>query len=118
MRMLYPLINFKSTFQKKLSLLLYTSIIRPLISYACPVWAAASPTKIKKLQIFEDLPQLKAPWFMRNSQTHNDTGILFINKWIMTQFQNFHANLKNSEGARHYNLGKKTQNRRLRPRLP
>jgi len=36
----------------------------------------------------------------------------------MTQFQNFHANLKNSDGARHYNLGQKTQHRRLRPRLP
>jgi len=62
--MLYPLVNFKSTstLQIKSSFLLYTSIIRPLISYACPVWAAASPTKIKKVtnitkQIFEDLPQ-------------------------------------------------------------
>ena len=121
MRMLYPLINFKSTLQIKSSLLLYTSIIMPLISYACPVWAAASPTKIKKLQILQNKFLricLKAPWLMRNSQTHNDTGIPFINKWIMTQFQNFHANLKNSDGARHYNIGKKTQNRRLRSRLP
>jgi len=121
MRMLYPLVNAQSTLQIKSSLLLYTSIIRPLITYACPVWAAASPTKIKKIQILQNKFLricLKAPWFMRNSQTHNDTGIPFINIWIKTQFQNFHTNLKNSDGACHYNLGKKTLNRRLRPRLP
>lgn len=121
MRMLYPLIHFKSTLQIKSSLLLYTSIIWPLISYACPVWAAASPTKIKKLKILQNKFLricLKTPWFMRNGQIHNDTGIPFINKWITTQFQNFYDNLKNSDGARHYNLGKKTLNRRLQPRLP
>jgi len=31
----------------KCSLLLYTAIIRPLVTYACPVWAAASKEKIK-----------------------------------------------------------------------
>lgn len=83
MRMLYPLINFKSTLHIKSSLLLYTSIIRPLISYACSAWAAASPTKIKKLQILQNKFLeicLKVPWIMRNSQIHNDTGIPFINK--------------------------------------
>jgi hypothetical protein len=51
MRILYSLVNYKSTLQMKSSLLLYTTIIRPLITYACPVWAAASMTKINKLQI-------------------------------------------------------------------
>jgi len=55
---------------------------------------------------------------MRNRQIHNDTGISLINIWIKTQLKNFHTKLKNSDGARHYQLGKKTKNRRLRPRLP
>jgi hypothetical protein len=39
---LYPLINYSSTLQIKCSLLIYTSIIRPLITYTCPVWAVVS----------------------------------------------------------------------------
>ena len=121
MRILYPLVNYRSTLQLKSSLLLYTSIIRPLLTYACPVWAAASTTKIKKIQALQNKFLricLKAPWYMRNRQIHNDTGISQINIWIKTQFKNFHTKLKDSDGARHYQLGKKTQNRRLRPRLP
>jgi len=55
---------------------------------------------------------------MRNKQIHNDTGIPLLKDWIKIQFQNFHANLKTSDGARFYNLENKTKNRRLKPRLP
>jgi hypothetical protein len=82
MRILYPLVNYKSTLQMKSSLLLYATIIKPLITYACPVWAAASMTKINKLQILQNKFLkicLKAPWFMRNRQIHNDMGISLIN---------------------------------------
>jgi hypothetical protein len=54
---------------------------------------------------------------MRNRQIHNDTGIPLISTWIKTQFKNFHANLKESDGGHHYQLGSKAQNRRLQPRL-
>ena len=111
MRILYPLVNYKSTLQMKSSLLLYTAIIRPLITYACPLWSAASITRINKIQILQNKFLricLKAPWFMRNRQIHNDTKIPLINTWIKTQFKNFHAKLKNLDSARHYNKkGKK-----------
>jgi len=55
---------------------------------------------------------------MRNRQIHNDTGIPLISTWIKTQFNNFHAKLKESDGGRHYQLGSKTLNRWLKPRLP
>lgn len=35
---------------------------------------------------------------------------------IKSQFKNFHAKLTDSDGARHYNIGRKTINKRLRPR--
>lgn len=41
-----------------------------LITYACPVWAAASQTKIKKLQTLQNKfmrTALKAPGYMRNT---------------------------------------------------
>lgn len=90
---------------------------------AYPIWAAASPTKTKKVltiqnKFFRIYP--KAHWFMRIRQTHNDTRIcvnICVNIWIKTQLENFHAKLEDSDGARHYQLGRKTRNRRLRPRL-
>jgi hypothetical protein len=78
LRILYPLLNHSSTIQMKCFLLLYTAIIRPLITYACPVWASASKTKIKKLQTLQNKflrVALKTPWFMRKKQLHNDTGL-------------------------------------------
>jgi hypothetical protein len=120
-KILYPLINYNSTLQIKCSLLIYTSIIRPLITYACPIWATASQTKIKKLQTIQNKflrIALKAPWFMRNTQIHNDTGIPYINKWKTEQFKKFHMKLKTKEGALHFKIGQITKNRRLKPRLP
>jgi hypothetical protein len=121
MRLLYPLINYSSTLQIKCSLLIYTSIIRPLITYACPVWAAVSKTKMKKLQTIQNKflrIALKSPWFMRNKQLHNDTGIPYLDKWIQDQFKKFHQQLKSVEGAVHYEIGRQTKNPRLKPRLP
>jgi len=69
----------------KCSLLLYTAIIRLLVTYACSVWAAASKVKIKKLQTLQNKflrIALKAPWFMRNKQQHNDTGLPHLSTWI------------------------------------
>ncbi|VVC38838.1 Hypothetical protein CINCED_3A000701 [Cinara cedri] len=121
LRILYPLLNHSSTIQMKCSLLLYTAIIRPLVTYACPVWASASKTKIKKLQTLQNKflrIALKAPWFMRNKQLHNDTGIPHLSTWITQQFKNFHEKLHKVDGARHYIIGKRSTNLRLKPRLP
>lgn len=52
---------------------------------------------------------------MRNYQTHKDTGVSLINIWIKTQLKNFHDKLKELDRARHYQLGRKAQNKRLRP---
>ncbi|KAL4120993.1 hypothetical protein QTP88_013584 [Uroleucon formosanum] len=55
---------------------------------------------------------------MRNTQLHNDTGIPYINTWIIEQFKKFHTKLKTTESALHFKIGKITKNRRLKPRLP
>jgi len=57
---------------------------------------------------------------MKNRKIHNDIGILPLRDWIKIQFKNFHAKAKlnTSDDTRFYNLGNKTKNRRLKPRLP
>jgi len=122
LKILYPLIKYSATLQIQCSLLIYTLIIRPLITYACPLWAAASQTKITKLQKMQNKflrIALKAPWYMRNTQLHNDcTGIPYLTTWINDQFKRFHSKLNTTEGALHFKIGKRTKNRRLKSRLP
>ena len=121
LKILYPLVNYNSTLRIKCSLLIYTSIIRSLLTYACPIWAAASQTKITKMQTLQNKflrIARKAPWYMRNTQLHNDTGIPYLNTWIIEQFKKFHSKLNTTEGAIHLKIGKRTKNRRLKPRLP
>jgi len=116
LRILYPLLNHSSTIQMKFSLLFYSVIVRPLVT--CPVWAAALKEKITKLQTFQNkflrIALRKAPWFMRNKQLHNDTGLPHLSTGMTQQFKSFHK----VDGARHYNIGKRSTNLRLKPRLP
>jgi hypothetical protein len=98
----------------KCYLLLNTAIIRPLVTYACPVWAAASKLKIKNYKLQNKFLKiaLKAPWFMRNKQLHNDTGLPHLSTWTTQQFKSFHEKLHKVDGARHYNIGKRSTNLR------
>jgi len=76
------------------------------------------PQKLKKIQTLQNKflrISLKASWFMRNQQIHNDTGIPLISIWIKTQFKNFHAKLKELDRLPNR---KQNQNRWLKPRLP
>uniref|UniRef100_A0A2S2QNC0 Uncharacterized protein n=1 Tax=Sipha flava TaxID=143950 RepID=A0A2S2QNC0_9HEMI len=120
MRLLHTLINYSSTLQIKCSLLIYTSIIRPLITYACLVWAAVSQTKMKKLQTIQNKflkIALKSPCVTNSSIFHNDTGIPYLDRWIQDLLKKFHQQLK-SVGVAHYEIGRRTKNPRLKPRLP
>jgi hypothetical protein len=44
----------------------------------------------KKLQTLQNKflkISLMVPWFMRNKQLHNDTGLLYLSAWITQQFK-------------------------------
>lgn len=53
MKIFYPPINYSSTLQIKFSLSMYTPLVRPLITYACSVWAAISSTKMKNYRQYK-----------------------------------------------------------------
>jgi len=55
---------------------------------------------------------------MRNKQLHNDTEIPYLDKGIQDQFKKFHQQLKSVEAAANYEIGRRTKNPRLKPRLP
>lgn len=84
---LYPMLK-----SNKLSLstkrLIYTSIIRPTITYGYSIWGHAAKTNINKIQIMQNKTLriiTGAPWFVRNTQLHADLKIQTIKTWGKTQ---------------------------------
>ncbi|KAJ4427500.1 hypothetical protein ANN_25148 [Periplaneta americana] len=119
---LYPLLNKKSSLKLQNCMLLYRSLLRPLLLYACPVWGGAAISEIKHIQSFQNKVlriSLNSPWFVRNSQLHRETGIDTIKQFIHSQAKKFYDNLENVPGAVHYSLGKKsTFPTRIKSQLP
>lgn len=52
---LYPIFNKNSHFSVKNKLMLFKSVIRPAITYACPVWNYISKSTFDKIQIVQVL---------------------------------------------------------------
>jgi hypothetical protein len=105
--MLYPILNKRSSIQKKYSLLIYNQILRPLLTYACPVWGKYATSYINKIQIFQNKVLriiTNAPWFIRNINLHKDLQTQEIVDHIKTLSENFHSSMLNSSGSLHYNL--------------
>ncbi|KAJ4446030.1 hypothetical protein ANN_12716 [Periplaneta americana] len=85
---LYPLLNKKTSLKLQNCMLLYTSLLRPLLLYACPVWGGAAISEIKYIQSFQNKVlriSLNSPWFVRNSQLHRETGIDTVKQFIHSQ---------------------------------
>ena len=119
---LFPLINRRSTLKTECTLLLYKTIIRPLITYGCTVWGPSiSAGKLKKLQTLQNKIlriSVNAPWFVRNNQLHRELGIDTLSEFFKKTARKFLLNLENVPGAISYNLGQSTIDRRLKAKLP
>ncbi|GFV31706.1 RNA-directed DNA polymerase from mobile element jockey [Trichonephila clavipes] len=72
------LISPKSKLALRQKVLLYKAILRPIMLYDSPIWAAAAVTHLKRLHTFQNI-QLRraanAPWFVRNEVLHKDLNV-------------------------------------------
>ncbi|GFW04404.1 RNA-directed DNA polymerase from mobile element jockey [Trichonephila clavipes] len=65
----------RSPLSLKNKVLLYKQVLRPVLTYAAPVWGAAAPTTIKKVQTMQNKIlriMTNAPWYIRHSVLHHD----------------------------------------------
>lgn len=118
---LYPLINRRSTLKIECALLLYRSLIRPLITYACPVWSATSKTNYRKLQTLQNKTlrmALNAPWYVRNKQIHDELAIMTMHEFIMSTTRKYLQKLDFWTGNQVYQLGRRNIHTRLKRKLP
>jgi hypothetical protein len=82
---------------KKLSLrckkLLYTSILRPMITYACPIWLTATKSQIERVEVFQNKvlrSVTRAPQFVRNSIIRQDLNLETIQDHVSRLAKRFY----------------------------
>lgn len=118
---LYPIINRKSSMKPECTMLIYKSLIRPLMTYACVIWGNTSISHINRIQVLQNKilrMAVDAPWYVRNDQLHFELGILTIKEFIKKLTKKFHLNISNCPSADYYSLGRKGIHTRLRRKLP
>lgn len=91
-RTLYPLINPKSKLSIKNKILIYTAIIRAMLTYANPVWGICAKTHRKKIQVSQNkcLKLIhKLPWRFSTETLHSISKIPLINELIDDHTESF-----------------------------
>ncbi|GBP82284.1 Probable RNA-directed DNA polymerase from transposon BS [Eumeta japonica] len=89
---LYGMIGRKSKMSLRNKRTLYLMCIRPVMTYACPVFAHAAPNIIKKLQKIQNKfcrQATDAHWCVKNSVLHRDLELPTINKFMKDASKRF-----------------------------
>lgn len=98
-RALWPLLNRRSILNHKNKNLLFRCVIRPILSYASPVWYKAAKCHLKKMQIIQNkcLKMINNKHWRYSTQTlHNETGYEMYSDFILRINQNYFTNIRNS----------------------
>lgn len=97
---LNPIIGRSSQLPLITKRLIYLTMIKPILLYACPAWATTKRTNRKKLQTLQNkcLRRMTgAPWFVRNQALHRDLEIDTIDTAILAAAHNHFQAVENSE---------------------
>lgn len=117
--MLHPILYKKSPLKIDCAAIIYKSIIRPILTYACGVWCNASETHLRKLQTFQNKVvrlATNAEWFVRNTQLHHELDIPLMNDFISKLTKNYLIKLKEHHHTE--KLGQRDLHIRLKRKMP
>ena len=112
--------NRRTPLKTDCTLLLYKSLLRPLLTYACPVWFGASSTVKRKLESFQSKVlrmAVDASWFVRNEQLRSELGVDPLEEHLKQLTLRHFSKLPFHPATEDFDLGMATGNRRFRPRL-
>ncbi|GFV05263.1 RNA-directed DNA polymerase from mobile element jockey [Trichonephila clavipes] len=93
-----PLISRNSVLNMYNKLLLYTAVLRPILTYGSPVWGYAADSNIKTLEVAQNSiirNIVRADRYTRNSKIYEDTKILPFKSYIQKLAISFFNNLPN-----------------------
>ncbi|GFY23232.1 RNA-directed DNA polymerase from mobile element jockey [Trichonephila clavipes] len=97
---LYPLICRKSKLNRHNKLLIYTLILKPLLTYASPIWAHAARSNINLIESSQNVilrQILDGHWYMRNADIRSALKIPTIRQTIRKLAVNFFSNVDGHE---------------------
>lgn len=89
---LYHLVGRKSKMSLRNKLTIYKACIRPVMTYASPVFAHAAPSILRKLQTLQNKflrAAADAPWYVRNVNLHRDLRIPTIAEFMKETSKRF-----------------------------
>jgi hypothetical protein len=121
---LYPLLKKNSTVPLQSKITLYRSYIRPILTYACPVFANAAKTHIQKMQVTQNKNLrmvLSAPFRTRINLLHKRTNIPTVKNFITKLTENFYRQSAKSDNGLVKGLGEYSSRlnfSRLKHKLP
>lgn len=99
-RILYPLINRRSSLYIDNKMLLYKSIFRAILTYGAPVWASCAKTHLLKVQRVQN-KCLKIihnlPFFFSTEKLHEAADIELINKFLCKLSNKFRSKCEFSD---------------------
>ncbi|GFX63089.1 probable RNA-directed DNA polymerase from transposon X-element [Trichonephila clavipes] len=93
----YPYFTRNSPLTIKNRLLIYTSILRPVLLYASPVWGHATKTQINRLETSQNVLIRKltnSPWFVRNADLRFTLNLTTVREFIKKIANKFFTNLE------------------------
>lgn len=90
---LNPLLRRKSKLSKSTKLLIYTTLVRPILTYACPVWSSTCNTNYLKLQVVQNkaLKLSHSTAFRTNLTTlHTKIKLPLLRNFILNKSKTFY----------------------------
>ncbi|GFU95623.1 probable RNA-directed DNA polymerase from transposon X-element [Trichonephila clavipes] len=107
LRALYPLIGWNSELNMYNKILLYTAVLRPILTYGSPVWGYAADSNIKIIEVAQNSiirNIVKADRYTKNSYIYKDIKVLPLKNYIQKLAINFFNNLPNIDNINVQNL--------------
>ena len=92
---IYPLLAKNSALSLKNKKLIYKMIIRPIITYASPVWCSMAKTHMKELQVLQNKclrMVLSADRYTKIENLHQEAEIEYMDDYVKTLAENFYHN--------------------------
>ena len=100
LKRLYPLLNEKSKLHNRVQITMYKTLLRPILTYASPIWAQAAKRHINKLQVFQNrilYNATKIPRYTPVNILHHHAEIDTIEDFILTTSCKFHIKCEGHE---------------------
>ncbi|GBN53794.1 RNA-directed DNA polymerase from mobile element jockey [Araneus ventricosus] len=99
-RKFYPLISRNSKMHRDNKMLIYTAYLRPILTYAAPVWGYAAKSNIKILESQQNIVIAQichATWYMRATDVRKALNFPSFKEFIKKLAINFYKSFDNSD---------------------